>query len=122
MGGKDCDEYICSNDKDEQQLKEIFSKSSVGGPSGPTPQQSIMKEKPLNVVDLGRSTWPLLHRMTLSYPKNPSEEDKKTAISLIQAFSWVYPCHMCATDFREELKKSPPRVESREEFALWMCE
>jgi hypothetical protein len=28
MGGasNDCDEYICSNDKDEKQLKEIFGK------------------------------------------------------------------------------------------------
>lgn len=25
MGGKDCDEYICSNDKDEQNLKEVLS-------------------------------------------------------------------------------------------------
>jgi hypothetical protein len=34
-GGKDCDEYICSNDKEEQQLKEIFNKQSgVTGSSG----------------------------------------------------------------------------------------
>ena len=26
MGGKDCDEYICSNDKDEKQLQEVLNK------------------------------------------------------------------------------------------------
>ena len=40
-----------------------------GGASGPSPQQSVMKEKPLNAIELGRSTWPILHRLTLSYPE-----------------------------------------------------
>ncbi|TNV71919.1 hypothetical protein FGO68_gene7882 [Halteria grandinella] len=124
MGGKDCDEYICSNDKEEQQLKEIFNKPSglQGNSGGPTQIQSIMKEKPLNAIELGRSTWPLLHRLSLSYPQQPTEKDKEKAITLIQTFSKLYPCKICANDFQGELKKSPPALESREKFAIWMCE
>ena len=29
---------------------------------------------------------------------------------------------MCALDFREKIAEVPPRLESRKEFALWMCE
>lgn len=91
--------------------------------SGPTPQQSIMKEKPLNAIELGRSTWPLLHRLTLSYPENdPTQEQQDKALRMIKAFSNIYPCRVCAEDFREKIIESPPRLESREEFAKWMCE
>ena len=78
--------------------------------------------KPLNAIDLGRSTWPILHRLTLSYPQHPTEEDKSKAMRLMHAFSKLYPCKICSNDFQIEIKKSPPALESREQFALWMCE
>ena len=67
--GSDCNEHICSNDKEEKQLKEIFSKPLASSSSS---RGSV--EKPLNAGELGRSTWPLLHRMTLSYPEQPTPE------------------------------------------------
>ncbi len=121
MAGADCNDYICSNDKDEKQLQEVMSMHSSGS-SGPSPQQSVMKEKPLNAIELGRSTWPILHRLTLSYPEQPTDLDKTKALGFIQSFSKLYPCRICASDFQEKIKDHPPKLDSREDFALWMCE
>ena len=60
----------------------------------------LTNNKPLNAVSLGRVSWPLLHRMSLMYPEIPTENEKKEMIKLINAFSWIYPCSVCATDFR----------------------
>jgi len=41
---------------------------------------------------------------------------------LVHSFSRVFPCSNCARDFQEEIKKSPPKLDSRDEFALWFCQ
>ena len=43
-------------------------------------------------------------------------------LKFIHAFSWLYPCVVCATDLREKLIEFPPQLESKEKLALWMCE
>lgn len=40
---------------------------------------------------------------------------------LIEGFSWLYPCSVCATDFRDKIREQPPELDSRKDFALWMC-
>jgi len=56
-------------------------------------------EGPLNVVEIGRATWPILHRMTLSYPEKPDEATKQRMLRTLKGFSLHYPCKMCASDF-----------------------
>jgi len=34
----------------------------------------------------------------------------------------MYPCRVCAKDFQENIALDPPKVQSREAFALWMCQ
>ena len=97
--GSDCNEYICSNDKDEKQIQEVLGKS-VTYSSGKSPTQAVLGDKPLNAGELGKSAWPLLHRMTLSYPEEPTPEQKKKAVNMIKAFAKLYPCKICATDFQ----------------------
>ena len=84
--------------------------------------QVLSNDKPLNAVVLGRVTWPLLHRMSLMYPQTPSEEDQKRMARFLTAFGWLYPCSVCATDFRDKMMEKPPQLESRESFAIWLCE
>eukprot|EP00347_Sterkiella_histriomuscorum_P009174 403342236 len=123
MAGADCDEYICSNDKDEKQLQQVLSKSpSTTSSATYTQKYPEFKQKPLNAIDLGRSAWPMLHRFTLGYPENPNESQKQRALSFIQSFSQIYPCKICRIDFQEEIKKSPPMLDSRENLIMWMCE
>ena len=42
-------------------------------------------------------------------------------LKFINGFAWLYPCKVCATDLREKIVESPPKVGSREELAMWFC-
>ena len=41
---------------------------------------------------------------------------------VIESLSWLYPCTVCATDFREKIAEHPPRLAGRDELSLWFCE
>ena len=75
MPGDDCTDYICTSGKDEEQLSQLLSASAGHqARSRYVPDRLPRSERPLNVMQLGNSTWPLLHRMSLSYPERPGEE------------------------------------------------
>ncbi|XP_055373881.1 FAD-linked sulfhydryl oxidase ALR [Condylostylus longicornis] len=76
---------------------------------------------PMDKGELGRATWGLLHTISVSFPKNPSDDEKKDAINFISCLSRLYPCEYCAKDFQEDLKENPVDVTSRDKFSSWMC-
>ncbi|CAK4081798.1 unnamed protein product [Aphanomyces euteiches] len=79
-------------------------------------------ECPLDREELGRASWGLLHTMAAYYPENPSDVDKARAKAFVDSFAQLYPCKHCAADFQESIQVIPPRVNSRIDFSLWMCE
>ena len=40
----------------------------------------------------------------------------------MKLFSELYPCTHCQHHFAKDFKELPPRLDSRKEFVLWMCE
>ena len=40
----------------------------------------------------------------------------------MHALAQLYPCSECADDLREQLDASPPRVGSRSELSVWLCQ
>ncbi len=64
---------------------------------------------PLDRAELGQYTWGLLHTIAANYPESPTVEEKQQAYNLIIALSILYPCPVCAKDFRENILLSPPR-------------
>lgn len=109
---EDCQDKVCQDTKDKYNtwLK----------------QKMLNKEKPpdcpLDRMALGRNTWSLLHTMAAFYPKKPTVEDKNNMQEFIRLMSVLYPCKHCAHDFREDLKESPPKLDSMESLSLWFCE
>lgn len=79
---------------------------------------------PPDVEELGRSTWTLLHSLPATYPDRPSDSMKSQVRQFLSLFSNLYPCWVCATDFRDWMKKpeNEPRLDSQDEFGRWMCE
>ncbi|KAK8810713.1 hypothetical protein WA158_007288 [Blastocystis sp. Blastoise] len=71
---------------------------------------------------LGRHSWTLLHTIAAYYPENPTEEDKKNAMSFIESFAQLYPCKNCAFHFQRLIKETPPNVNSQKEFVMWMAQ
>ncbi|EPB78683.1 Erv1 / Alr family protein [Ancylostoma ceylanicum] len=59
--------------------------------------------------------------MSVYYPEKPNEDNKKTASQFMDSLAKTYPCDFCAKDLRKDLKEDPPKLGSREEFAMWMC-
>ncbi|XGW25162.1 hypothetical protein V3C99_006515 [Haemonchus contortus] len=77
---------------------------------------------PVDKNELGRSTWNLLHTMSVYYPEKPTDEQKQTVSTFMDSLAKTYPCDYCARDLRRSLKNDPPKLGSRTEFAMWMCQ
>ena len=120
MGGADCDEHICSSEKDQQQRDQVLA-SNNSIKSNQKADRLPRSEGPLTKDQIGNATWPILHKLSLSYPENPNPEQKQRIIKFINGFAWMYPCKVCAADLREKIVEHPPKVESREELAMWFC-
>jgi FAD-linked sulfhydryl oxidase len=82
------------------------------------------KECPPDVETLGRSTWTFLHSLTAAYPTTAPPEKQTEMKSFLTLFSKLYPCWVCAEDFRYWMSdpRNAPRLSSRSEFGTWMCE
>lgn len=51
----------------------------------------------------GPSTWSALHLMTLAYPDEPTEDDKKKHRAFLYALAEVLPCSVCQNHFRTRI-------------------
>ncbi len=67
----------------------------------------------------GRQAWHFIHMVALSYPDNPTEEDKKNYLRFFQSLSHALPCPVCGEHFKQNMDKSPPRLDSRKELFEW---
>lgn len=82
---------------------------------------SYEKLDPPDVEQLGRSSWTLLHSIASKYPKKPTDVQKQEMREFLTIFSHVYPCSWCAKDFEKFIRENAPKVDSRDEFGLWLC-
>ncbi|CAH1638916.1 unnamed protein product [Spodoptera littoralis] len=80
------------------------------------------KDCPLDKDELGTATWGFLHSMASYYPKNPTKKESEDMTKFFNIFAEFYPCEPCALDFQADLKKHPPRTESQDALAKWLCE
>ncbi|KAL4938008.1 ERV/ALR sulfhydryl oxidase domain-containing protein [Aspergillus oleicola] len=81
---------------------------------------------PPDVEALGRSTWTLLHSLTATYPETATPTEQTEMRSFLTLFSKLYPCWVCADDFRNWMSEpsgvNQPKLGGRKEFGNWMCE
>ena len=81
----------------------------------------LSRSCPADREELGRAGWTLLHTTAAYYPENPNQAQKEAAINLVRSLATLYPCGYCRDAFAEDLEKSPPMVETREDFSVWLC-
>ncbi|KAA6413745.1 MAG: augmenter of liver regeneration [Lasallia pustulata] len=114
-----------------------LTKQKVANPSSSTPTTlpasastshplptSPPPDCPPDVDTLGRSTWTLLHAISATYPASATPAQQSEMRQFLGLFSKLYPCWVCADDFRAWMstKGNEPRVEGREGLGRWMCE
>lgn len=68
----------------------------------------------------GPSGWLFLHTITFNYPTNPTEEDKKNYKLFFESLKNVIPCPICSEHYKENLKKIPIKLNSKDELIEWL--
>lgn len=70
----------------------------------------------------GEVGWDFFHFVTLGYPENPTNEDKKNYYQYFHHLKYVLPCFKCRTNMENHLKKYPLTDEvlsSRTNLVKW---
>tara|TARA_B000000557_G_C20615360_1_gene375734 strand:- start:110 stop:592 length:483 start_codon:yes stop_codon:yes gene_type:complete len=101
--------------KDSTKSKEVEKRSYI------ILEPSDDRDRPLDRIMLGRSTWSLLHTVAVYYPDKPTKEKQKQTKLFIESLSNIYPCSICQVDFKNNVQKYPPKLGSRKDFIAWMC-
>jgi FAD-linked sulfhydryl oxidase len=109
----DCKEAACKSKIDS--FKNALNKT--GGSS-----QQEWENEPPSRETLGRAGWTVLHSFAAYYPNEPTEDEKRMARSFLEAFAHLYPCKDCAEGLQINMREYPPKVDSRKDFSIWMCE
>lgn len=60
--------------------------------------------------------------MAAYYPDAPDALHRVQARRFFDALGDLYPCTHCAEDYRADVRKAPPAVESRAALSRWLCE
>ncbi|KAK2778138.1 hypothetical protein FQN52_002899 [Onygenales sp. PD_12] len=106
--------------------QDIFTSPSTTTNNNNNNTTTLPPDCPPDVEALGRSTWTLLHSMTATYPPTATPQQQSDMRSFLSLFSKLYPCWVCADDFRawmdEPSGANRPRLKTRGEFGNWMCE
>lgn len=79
-------------------------------------------ECPPGRTELGKAAWVLMHTTAAYSPEVPTSAQQQTFRELYQRIASTYPCRECAGLFQEEVTKEPPRVSSRRELSVWVCQ
>lgn len=67
----------------------------------------------------GSQAWQLIHCVALTYPQNPTEQDRENYLGFLKMLGEVLPCEICAEHFRQNMDAMPPRMDNRTEFFEW---
>ena len=105
---KDCEDPVCKSTSDMFAMA-LKGASITNSEPKSNPPPVTPKHCPLDINQIGNSTWDLIHTLVAYYPENPSAEQKDAAIQFFQALSLLYPCHICAEDFQDSVAKNPPK-------------
>jgi FAD-linked sulfhydryl oxidase len=70
----------------------------------------------------GPKLWKSLHYIAFAYPEQPSDEQKRAALGLLQALGQLLPCEKCRQHYSAYLAEFPPNVDSRTAFARYLNE
>lgn len=70
----------------------------------------------------GPGAWDFLHTVAFAFPEKPRQKDKIAAKNFVESFACILPCSVCKTHFKENIKKLPINVETRDKFFEWTVE
>jgi len=73
----------------------------------------------LDISQWGKALWRGIVAMAMTFPENPTVEDREHYRKLVEALSHTLPCHECQRHMREFMLAHPPNLESTRKFVEW---
>ena len=69
----------------------------------------------------GPHAWCFIHSLTLAYPKNPTDKEKKSTIQFFTSLKDILPCDLCKTHYRNNIDDSElaEAVTTRKKLIEW---
>lgn len=70
----------------------------------------------------GKHAWIFLHSITMTYPENPSNDDKKTYKIFFESLDKILPCIVCRKNYRKHISNVPidSFLHSRRSIVEWL--
>ena len=69
----------------------------------------------------GPHLWRFLHYLSLSYPSNPTDEEKEIMLNFLESLQEILPCEKCRYNFNKHLDNLDMNVlNSNESFIKWL--
>ena len=123
-----CEEPICMSSptgtkpkRNIDNLQNMLKKQNIETKND-SKGQSRLSDCPLNKETLGHYTWSFLHTMSVYYPEHPTQQQQKKMMHFLEGFTEFYPCKTCAAHFKGDINRIKPKLGSKKEFAIWMCD
>jgi hypothetical protein len=82
-----------------------------------------MPYKNIDPTIWGPPLWKFMHYFTLSYPENPTEDEKDTLVKFFETIGDTIPCEKCRYNFSQHLEKMPITeeiLESNVKVVRWL--
>ena len=73
----------------------------------------------------GKHGWIFLHLVSLDYPLNPSNNDKKNYKKFFENIGFILPCKTCSNNYKKHLQEHPLNdkiFDSRESLVNWLID
>lgn len=72
----------------------------------------------------GPKFWFSLHSISMTYPYDPDEEDKKRYKSFYELLEYVLPCALCRINYSKNLKNYPidRHLKNRKSLVYWVVD
>ena len=72
----------------------------------------------------GPHAWQFLHSITLSYPDNPTLEDKNNHAQFFNSLKDILPCQKCQDHFTQNLQENPVEnyLDNKELLFNWLID
>jgi hypothetical protein len=67
----------------------------------------------------GKEAWKFIHWVALTYPLEPTNQDKKNYLKFFESLQDVLPCPICADHFKKNMKDHPINLESNKALFNW---
>jgi FAD-linked sulfhydryl oxidase len=114
-----CTEAVCL--PLEEPRERALACASLSSP-GELAYREMKRLCPPDRDDIGHAMWTVLHSTAAHYPEKAIESQRRAAREFVAALPELYPCKDCARHLARALDEMPPRLATREDFSVWVCE